>query len=217
MPNWCSNALVIREGVESFRKYAMRGNKFKFKYSVPIPEALEDVTVGSRVLNGQQVRVWRETPDGPIEVDTELLRQSYGYDNWYDWAIANWGTKWDLSERDTLIEERDGDLWIWFDTAWGPPLQWAVTAASRYPGWSGELAYAEGGMGFWGVLRFGSGVILDDDYNDGDFWDGIDEEEEDEDEDLDGSGEESDEDGSGIGLTTAVQEHLEKYRLHTGG
>lgn len=45
-------------------------------------------------------------------------RELYGKNNWYDWSIANWGTKWNayyssLDKANNIIE---------FDTAWSCPL-----------------------------------------------------------------------------------------------
>lgn len=39
----------------------------------------------------------------------------YGYGDWYDWAVAKWGTKWNSSDVD--VEDSD----ITFTTAWSPP------------------------------------------------------------------------------------------------
>lgn len=43
---------------------------------------------------------------------------TYGYDTWYDWSCANWGTKWDA--YDTYIDKENNI--IEFNTAWSCPL-----------------------------------------------------------------------------------------------
>ena len=43
---------------------------------------------------------------------------NYGYDTWYDWRCANWGTKWDA--YDTYIDKENNI--IEFNTAWSCPL-----------------------------------------------------------------------------------------------
>lgn len=45
------------------------------------------------------------------------LEEKYGYDNWYDWRIANWGVKWNASQTDYIPE--DGTLL--FNTPWSIP------------------------------------------------------------------------------------------------
>ena len=44
----------------------------------------------------------------------------YGYKNWYDWACANWGTKWNACYQTVLRKGRL--LIIDFDTAWAAPI-----------------------------------------------------------------------------------------------
>lgn len=43
---------------------------------------------------------------------------TYGYDTWYDWSCANWGTKWNA--YDTFINNEESE--IYFNTAWSCPL-----------------------------------------------------------------------------------------------
>ena len=46
-------------------------------------------------------------------------KEKYGFDNWYDWRVANWGTKWNAcdSEYDEECEA------VKFNTAWAIPYQ----------------------------------------------------------------------------------------------
>jgi hypothetical protein len=79
-------------------------------------------------------------------------------DNWYEWNINNWGTKWDASIYD-FERLDDNNIRINFDTAWGPP-----TALYDYlfeNGYDTTAYYDECGMGFCGKYEFGS----DDQYN----------------------------------------------------
>ena len=41
-------------------------------------------------------------------------------ENWYDWSIDNWGTKWNASTED--VDEDDDRIYIRFNTAWSPPI-----------------------------------------------------------------------------------------------
>jgi hypothetical protein len=54
------------------------------------------------------------------DVEAERRKREYGYVDWYDWAIANWGTKWDAYEAELLFQD-DTHLAIKFNTAWSPP------------------------------------------------------------------------------------------------
>jgi hypothetical protein len=52
--------------------------------------------------------------------------------NWYNWSIANWGTKW--SNYDTSSPEIGSkSIKIRFLTAWSPPDVWMETASKAFP------------------------------------------------------------------------------------
>ena len=69
--------------------------------------------------------------------------------NWYEWNIANWGTKWDVAD-DIIFEDKGDSIIITCETAWSPPLNWATTASSRIPNLTIIIKYREPGVGFCG-------------------------------------------------------------------
>ena len=76
----------------------------------PCPECINTTTEHSKEL-GLGL-------DCSIEESIRRL-QEYGHDNWYDWHIANWGTKWAASDAD--VEFTKTSMTARFDTAWSPP------------------------------------------------------------------------------------------------
>lgn len=46
--------------------------------------------------------------------------KKYGHKDWYDWSIANWGTKWNAYSFQ-LVKEDENSLTVQFDTAWSTP------------------------------------------------------------------------------------------------
>lgn len=106
------------------------------------------------------------------KAESDHLTSKYGAIDWYNWAHANWGTKWD-TDSDTTMEETwnsDGHaaLVSCFDTAWCPPKEWMIAVSEKFPELTFELFYSETGMGFYGTLKAESGE-LDDDYHEGMF------------------------------------------------
>jgi len=77
-------------------------------------------------------------------------------ENWYDWNVNNWGTKWDASVYDWGREDPN-TIWINYDTAWSPPT--ALFDSLGEQEYSVTSYYHEGGMGFIGYYEDG-----DDDY-----------------------------------------------------
>jgi hypothetical protein len=65
-------------------------------------------------------------------------RQEHGANNWYDWAIEHWGTKWnayDIVYLDGVDADHIyGDILVKIETAWSPPMP--VLAALKAQGFS---------------------------------------------------------------------------------
>ena len=82
------------------------------------------------------------------------------YDNgqWYDWAISNWGTKWDIGadigkdreEWHGLKATRVGNqVSSTFDSAWAPPIGLYEKLVEL--GYNVKASYFEPGMAFCGI------------------------------------------------------------------
>lgn len=51
----------------------------------------------------------------------------YGYDTWYDWSCANWGTKWNSSSTYVVSDNE-----VEFDTAWSCPFEVLKALSKQY-------------------------------------------------------------------------------------
>jgi hypothetical protein len=78
-------------------------------------------------------------------------------ENWYDWNISNWGTKWEAGIIDWDRQD-DNTIWISFDSAWSPPI--ALYEYLVEHGWEVNALYQEPGMGYAGTFTTEDG----DDY-----------------------------------------------------
>ena len=77
-------------------------------------------------------------------------QRKYGYTTWYEWSIANWGTKWNALNQN--FEEPNV---LWFDTAWaGVPLL-IQTLSEKFPDIEFLYAYADEDLG----SNVGKGII----------------------------------------------------------
>lgn len=100
------------------------------------------------------------------EADT---KEKYGYDSWYDWNLAHWGTKWDAGAGDlgpiVMPEGKAAEVSVSFDTAWSPPIEFYDNMEEL--GWSIIAYYYEPGMAFCG--KYDTELGGDDEYSiDGD-------------------------------------------------
>ena len=152
MPNWCNNTAVFRHAdlAQAEKLLAALENKALFSHFLPCPQELLDAT--SPIRDQEQAKA---------------LQEKYGFTDWYSWALANWGTKWDTEAYDIpeIEEEVDDDgnklfvVTVSFDTAWSPPTQFFEHMSTE--GWNITGYYIEWGMNFCGIWDDGIDETFD--------------------------------------------------------
>ena len=151
MPNWCNNTLelahkdpaMIERARDAFNRQEL------LQEFIPVPEPLH-------IVAG---RVSDPVEQAKLEADTARNKAEYGYDNWYDYCVNEWGTKWDVGAEGYEVEIENGRLTMSFDSAWSPPLQ--AYEKLEALGFEVRAYYYESGMCFAGVYEDG----IDDFYD----------------------------------------------------
>lgn len=147
MPNWCWNELSVignKSDTNAFLK-AVKSKKspFDFNKVTPTPKELVD------------------TPASYGDKDKKLHEanvKKYGFANWYDFQIANWGTKWNNGDDVQITEypaPKKGlshEIVLGFTTAWSPPEPIVIKLGTMFQDLTFELKYDEPGMDFAGVI-----------------------------------------------------------------
>jgi hypothetical protein len=77
----------------------------------------------------------------------EVMVAKHGYSSWYDFNVANWGTKWDVSSDNVEILDAN-TVTAGFDSAWAPPIRAYEQLMAL--GFEIEAFYYEPGMAFVG-------------------------------------------------------------------
>lgn len=77
--------------------------------------------------------------------------KKYGFKNWYQWSIANWGTKWDLNVISFL--EKNNKIYIIADSAWSPPIEAFEKISEDFPNLIFNIKYKEEGNGIRGKVE----------------------------------------------------------------
>ena len=175
MPNWVFNGLTIEGNPDSV-------NKLKEQMNAPFKRVHDSVwdsetkTVIEKevsypapvfafwnIIKPTDLEAYNKQSDYTLPM-TEQLK--FAGDNWYDWNVRNWGTKWDVAvseedrNPDTYYEEADnGDnkvIYYNFNTAWSPPHPAIAELSKQYPdllftlsyeeetGWGGECEFLRG-------------------------------------------------------------------------
>ena len=149
MPNWCNNNIIIqgpKVKLQALKKSAEEG---KFVNALfPMPKELADTQSPPRDETDKQKLINKRN------------KVEYGHDNWYDWRVANWGTKWDIDVYDNSIQYSEellgkdkgpAKLSFGFDSAWAPPINAIAYYLEKNEDVSLKLWYYEPGCDFGGV------------------------------------------------------------------
>ena len=86
--------------------------------------------------------------------------------NWYQWNISNWGTKWDVCDAYISNCTEEDSIEFSFNTAWAPPVEAFRTWAAQDGRVQFTLDYWEPGCAFVGSASY-DGDYFDDNYIDG--------------------------------------------------
>ena len=85
--------------------------------------------------------------------------RSYGATTWYEWGIANWGTKWNAYGQN---DERNTEDTIHFQTAWSSPLALIAELSKLHPDCTLKFDYAdEDGGSNAGMITFKNGEAIE--------------------------------------------------------
>lgn len=117
MPNWCNNYATIT------------GPKDQIDELIVECKKSDEPNESYEILNKLRPR--------PVNEE----------ENWYDWNISNWGTKWDINLAGYEVVN-ENTITLSFDTAWSPPI--ALYEFLIENNWEVDAYYYEPGMGFCG-------------------------------------------------------------------
>ena len=203
MPNHVSTNLVISgsaKSVERFIRLVDSGDDkhFDFNGVVPMPEELKNTTSPVRIQTQAEIdSLWAEynrlkaagelkewqIQDGKpwglgiTQEKSDELIAKYGSNNWYDWAIANWGTKWgayDTTEWEvTKLSDNVAEARISYHTAWSPASEFFIAASEKFSNLLFSTEYADEGGGFVCETFYENGTISHDANYDWESDDGV--------------------------------------------
>lgn len=152
MPNWNENAITITGPIAMIRTLHEGAVAGVFCNTVyPVPQVLADTVSGT---------VGKPDSDEQLAQEEQEQRnlELFGYKNWYDFCVNEWGTKWDFGSEENASFSDNGDgtatLTIGEDTAWSPPI--AIFEKLHDQGLDVLAYYYEPGMMFCGKWHNGS-------------------------------------------------------------
>lgn len=89
-----------------------------------------------------------------------LVPEPENNEDWYNWRVINWGTKWDIDGNVDVQKVADDCFRLYFTTAWEPPIAWLKSVIKNYPQLSFNLNSCDPGMD-WHYVYEGIGGKLE--------------------------------------------------------
>jgi hypothetical protein len=162
MPNHVTTYITFdgkREDIDELLQ-AVRSDKQPFDLDkfIPMPDELRDKQSPTRVVSQQEYDECKLDTSKPITAEMQLdYMKRFNHDNWYDWSIANWGTKWNVYD----IEEIDDGFR--FLSAWDHPHTAIDRLSIAFPDVEIFVRYADEDFGSnVGEYKIKSGDVYDD-------------------------------------------------------
>lgn len=154
MPNYCENTLIVKGDLDQLADFKNKVLKvtpekelqFTMETLFPTPTELLGET------SPQMFRGDNDDEKAKEEWQNRVikLKEKYGHTDWYDWRIANWGTKWDACSPYYVDEDNGESLTIGYYTAWSPNIYWLKKVSVMYPNLKFSLLYEESGYFYCG-------------------------------------------------------------------
>jgi hypothetical protein len=132
MPNYCSNTVVVSGDealLKQFKKVAHQKNNDFLQNLHPMPS------------------------------DINLNESNSISPAWYEWRIANWGTKWDVNPE--ITKENKNMIIYTFESAWSPPTHAFQYISNNYPQLNFFMQFEEQGSDFIGQVNYQNGIESD--------------------------------------------------------
>ena len=131
---------------EDYDRYTQLEKKHNIKDSQDVHRLVEDGTLTKE----EQDLLWKE---GITQEMSDMRKSEYGYDNWYDWQVHHWGTKWDIrGDCGNDVIDDDHCTFI-FQTAWSPPEPIVKKLQEMFPDLSICGGYVGEGWEYAGVFE----------------------------------------------------------------
>lgn len=175
MPNWCDCELKVygpkkyQDELDKFHTESEKNGGFLESFH-PCPKEIANVSSPVDIVSEEEyqkdiIRREKELKTeryvSGLKITQKLQKEyieKYGFDNWYDWCIKNWGTKWNESEFD--IYKEDGKVFCTFQTAWAPPIAGLVKISEDFPHLTFKLSFWECGAGYKGKRTIKNGDVV---------------------------------------------------------
>jgi len=158
MPNWITNKLIINADEKMVQKIlsevSSEKSEFDFNRIILQPSELNDTIAPTRIITDEEYSI--DPKKGITQTMSEDFIRKYGFNNWYDWRYAHWGTKWNSDEINIYDNE------VEFNTAWNNPMPIFLKLSEMFPEVDFRIEYADEDFGYnTGKYTLLNGNVID--------------------------------------------------------
>ncbi len=181
MPNHVSNILTVKGSndkvLEVIKTLLNEKGGVTFDNFAPMPEELRNTISPTRIVSQEEYdktkkeleeklandeKVFSTSLPLTAEIQSELIKK-YGAENWYDWALENWGTKWGAYDGYKIDEDS-----VFFLSAWSTPLNGIIKLSNKFPDVEIIVDYADEDFGHnVGQYTIQNGTMINDNVPEG--------------------------------------------------
>lgn len=169
MPNWCNQYGEVRGSNKELKKFieAIRieqteewkaipewnRTEWDMNQLFPIPTELHETVSG--YVGEEKAEEHRKQQESNLA--------KYGHKDWYDWANANWDTKWGACRVDfdeDTFDENSNSITLYWESAWSPAVGLMRNISEQFPELVFGMHFTEEADFFAGYMVFHKGEIV---------------------------------------------------------
>lgn len=147
MPNWCSNTVTI-----GCTKTETLNEIMKLLTTRKDDEGIFQATVG---LFPKEYLYDKSLPFQNADIIDGKYFDEYNHN------VNEYGTKWDVNEQEVTISEGHDCIYLYFDSAWSPPVEWASKLSFKFA-CQVEIEFSESGCDFGGRHFYDCGDLVEE-------------------------------------------------------
>jgi hypothetical protein len=179
MPNWCQQYGEVRGTNKELKRFieAIRVERtpeweavtdydrayWDMNQLFPIPTELHETISGGYGMNEDGTKKPEQIA---LEEQQAKNVAKYGYKDWYDWAHANWDTKWGACnvefDEDSFLEDNCSSIILSWESAWSPAVGLIKNISTQFPELIFGMHFTEEANFFAGYMVFYKGEIIAD-------------------------------------------------------
>ena len=169
MPNWCNQYGEVRGSNKELKRFieAIRieqteewkaipewnRTEWDMNQLFPIPTELHETVSG--YVGEEKAEEHRKQQESNLA--------KYGHKDWYDWANANWDTKWGACRVDfdeDTFDENSNSITLYWESAWSPAVGLIKNISAQFPELVFGMHFTEEANFFAGYMVFHNGEVV---------------------------------------------------------